>query len=55
MPAGNFDAYRLEITSADGGSDKKTLWVDKDTHKVVKASAVVAAMGGAVVTEELSE
>ena len=55
VPAGKFDAYRVEITSADGGSDKKTVWVAKDTHKVVKASAVVAAMGGAVVTEELSE
>jgi dienelactone hydrolase len=55
VPAGKFDAYRIEITSADGGSDKKTLWAAKDTHKVVKASAVVAAMGGAVVTEELSE
>src|ERR1035437_2573528 len=55
VPAGKFDAYRVEITSADGGSDKKTLWVSKDTHKVVKASAVVAAMGGAVVTQELSE
>jgi hypothetical protein len=29
--------------------------VSKDTHKVVKASAVVAAMGGAVVTQELTE
>ena len=55
VPAGKFDAYRIEITSADGGSDKKTLWVSTDTHKVVKVSAVVAAMGGAVVTQELSE
>ena len=55
VPAGKFDAYRVEISSADGGSDKKTVWVAKDTHKVVKASAVVAAMGGALVTEELSE
>jgi dipeptidyl aminopeptidase/acylaminoacyl peptidase len=55
VAAGKFDAYRIEITSADGGSDKKTLWVSKDTHKVVKVSAVLAAMGGAVLTEELSE
>jgi dipeptidyl aminopeptidase/acylaminoacyl peptidase len=52
VPAGTFDAYRLEITPTDG-ADKKTLWVDKDSRKVVKASAVVASMGGAVVTEEL--
>jgi dipeptidyl aminopeptidase/acylaminoacyl peptidase len=55
VPAGRFDAYRVEITSADGGSDKKTVWVAKDTHKLVKSSAVVAAMGGAVVTQELTE
>jgi len=55
VPAGKFDAYRIEITSADGGSDKKTVWVTRDTHKVVKGSAVVAAMGGAVVTQELTE
>jgi dipeptidyl aminopeptidase/acylaminoacyl peptidase len=55
VPAGKFEAYRVEIASADGGTDKKTIWVAKDTHKVVKGSAVVAAMGGAVVTQELSE
>jgi hypothetical protein len=53
VPAGKFDAFRVDITSADGGSDKKTVWVAKNTHKVVKASAVVAAMGAAVITEEL--
>jgi len=52
VPAGTFDAYRVEIAASDG-ADKKTLWVDKDSRKVVKASAVVASMGGAVVTEEL--
>jgi hypothetical protein len=55
VPAGTFDAYRVEISSADGGSDKKTIWVAKDSHKVVKASAVLASMGGAVMTEELTE
>jgi hypothetical protein len=55
VPAGKFDAYRVEITSADGGADKQTVWVAKDTHKVVKVSAVVASMGGAVVTQELTE
>jgi hypothetical protein len=55
VPAGKFEAYRVEIASADGGTDKKTIWVAKATHKVVKGSAVVAAMGGAVVTQELSE
>jgi hypothetical protein len=45
----------VDITSADGGADKKTLWVAQDSHKVVKVSAVSAAMGGAVITEELTE
>ena len=53
VPAGTFSAYRVEITSADGGTDKKTLWIAKDSHKVVKGSAVLASMGGAIVTQEL--
>jgi dipeptidyl aminopeptidase/acylaminoacyl peptidase len=55
VPAGKFDAFRVEITSADGGTDKKTIWVAKDSRKVVKSSAIIAAMGGAVMTQELSE
>jgi hypothetical protein len=50
VAAGTFNTYRVEIASADGSGDKKTLWVAKDSRKVVKASAVVAAMGGAVMT-----
>jgi uncharacterized protein YjdB len=53
VAAGTFDTFRVEIVAADGGGDKKTLWVAKDSRKVVKASAVVAAMGGAVLTQEL--
>ena len=48
-----FDAFRVELASADGGGDKETLWVAKDSLKVVKVSAVLASMGGAVLTEEL--
>ncbi len=55
VPAGTFQAYRVEIVSADGGSDKRTLWVAKDSHKVVKTSAVLASMGGATMTAELVE
>lgn len=53
VPAGTFDAFKVEITSADGGSDKQTLWIAKDSRKPVKMSAVLADMGGAVITEEL--
>jgi dipeptidyl aminopeptidase/acylaminoacyl peptidase len=53
VPAGTFDAYKVEITSADGGPDKETLWIARDSHKPVKESAVLASMGGAVLTQEL--
>ncbi len=53
VPAGTFDTYKVEISSADGGADKETLWVAKDSHKPVKESAVLASMGGAVLTQEL--
>ena len=55
VPAGTFDAYRMDVTSADGGSDTKTVWVDKESLRVVKVSAVAASMGGAKITEELTE
>ena len=55
VPAGTFDTYRVEISSADGDADKKTLWIAKDSHKVVKVKAVLASMGGAVLTQELSQ
>jgi dipeptidyl aminopeptidase/acylaminoacyl peptidase len=53
VPAGTFDVFIVEITSADGGADKETLWVARDSHKAVKESAVLASMGGAVLTQEL--
>ncbi len=55
VPAGTFDAWRVEVTSADGGADKKTLWIAKDSHKVLKVQAVLATMGGAVMTQELAD
>src|SRR5215469_8810725 len=53
VPAGTFDTLRVEISSADGGSDKRTVWIAKESRRVVKVSAVVASMGGAVMTQEL--
>ena len=53
VPAGTFNAYKVEISSADGGDDKETIWVARDSHKAVKESAVLASMGGAVMTQEL--
>jgi len=48
VPAGAFDAYKVEVSSADGGPDQETLWVDRDSHQAVKESAVLPSMGGAV-------
>lgn len=53
VPAGTFDAYRVELSSADGGADKTTLWIAKDSRKPVKMAAVMAQMGGATLTSEL--
>jgi dipeptidyl aminopeptidase/acylaminoacyl peptidase len=55
VPAGTFDAYKVEITSADGGADKGTLWVARDSRKPVKETMVLPAMGGAVLTQELTQ
>ncbi len=55
VPAGTFDSYKIEMTSADGGADKQTLWIAKDTRKPVKVAATLASMGGATLTMELLE
>jgi hypothetical protein len=51
--AGTFDSYRIEITSADGGNDKQTIWIAKDSRKPVKLEALLPSMGGATMTMEL--
>jgi dipeptidyl aminopeptidase/acylaminoacyl peptidase len=55
VPAGTFDAWKVEITSADGGTDKQTLWIDKQTSRPVKVVAALAEMGGALMTAELAQ
>jgi hypothetical protein len=52
-PAGKFDAYKVEVTSADGGNDNLTLWIAKDSRVPVKIATVLAAMGGATMTAEM--
>ena len=54
VPAGTFDTFKVEVTSADGGPDKATMWFAKDSRKLVKMSAVLAEMGGATMTSELA-
>ena len=53
VPAGTFDAYKVEIVSTDNEADKQTIWIAKDTRKVVKIAAVLPSLGGAVLTSEL--
>jgi hypothetical protein len=53
VPAGTFDAFKVELSSADGGPDKSTVWIAKDTRTPVKTSTVMVEMGGAVLTAEL--
>jgi dipeptidyl aminopeptidase/acylaminoacyl peptidase len=54
VPAGTFDAYKVEITSADDETDRQTVWIAKDTRQVVKISAVLPSFGGAILTSELT-
>ena len=55
VPAGKFDAYRIEIVSADNDADKQTIWIAKDSRKVVKITATLVNLGGAVLTSELTQ
>ncbi len=47
VPAGTFDAYKVEILAADNDADKQTVWIDKRSRKVLKISAVLPNLGGA--------
>jgi len=53
VPAGTFDAYKVELVAADDEADKQTVWIAKDTHRVLKISATLPSLGGAVLTSEL--
>ena len=55
VPAGTFDAYKVELTSADDESDKQIVWIAKDSSKVLKISAILPSLGGAKLTSELTK
>ena len=55
VPAGTFDAYKVEILAADNDADKQTVWIDKDSRKVLKISAVIPSLNGAILTSELMQ
>jgi dipeptidyl aminopeptidase/acylaminoacyl peptidase len=54
VPAGTFDAYKVEVQAADNEADKQTVWIDKASRKVLKISAVLPSLNGAVLTSELT-
>jgi dipeptidyl aminopeptidase/acylaminoacyl peptidase len=54
VPAGTFDAYKVEIVAADNEADKQTVWIDKASRKVLKISAVIPSLNGAILTSELT-
>jgi len=55
VPAGTFEAYKIEVADAEGGGGKTTVWVAKDTRQVLKLSAVLTQLNGAVLTAELTQ
>ncbi|MFZ0749385.1 MAG: alpha/beta fold hydrolase, partial [Pyrinomonadaceae bacterium] len=55
VPAGTFDAYKVEVTSADDEADKQIIWIAKDTNRVLKINANLVALGGAKLTSELTQ
>ena len=55
VPAGTFDAYKIEIVDSENDADKQTVWVAKDTRRVVKVTAVLTNFNGALLTSELTQ
>jgi len=53
VPAGSFDAFRVEVTNQDNSAEKVTYWIAKDTRSAVKIAATMPQMGGATLTAEL--
>ncbi len=53
VPAGTFQAWKVEVTSAEGEPGTTTLWIAQDSRKVVRTVADLPQMGGAVVRMEL--
>ena len=49
VPAGTFDSYKVDLTSADG-ADKGTVWIAKDSRIPVKSSGSQTVGRGTIVT-----
>ena len=53
VPAGTFEAYKVEIVDSANDADKQTVWIAKDSRKVLKITTVLLNFGGALLTSEL--
>ncbi len=54
VPAGTFDAFKVEVASIDG-PERATFWVAKKERKAVRMESVMPQMNGAILTAELSK
>lgn len=52
---GSTQAFKLELTSAEGGPEKTTLWIAQDSRKVLRVVSSLPQLGGATLTAELVE
>ena len=55
VPAGTFKAWKVDIKNADGAPGDQTVWVDSTSRRIVKITATLPEMGGAVATMELQK
>ena len=55
VPAGTFKAWKVEVKSAEGEPGEQTIWVDSTSRRIVKVSATLPEMGGAMATMELTK
>jgi dipeptidyl aminopeptidase/acylaminoacyl peptidase len=53
VPAGTFTTWKVEESSAAGDPGGSTIWIAKDSRKVVKITATLPSMGGATLVSEL--
>ena len=53
VPAGTFDCFRVELTSAEGGPERSTVWVSKKERQAVKLAMIMTELGGARLEAEL--
>jgi dipeptidyl aminopeptidase/acylaminoacyl peptidase len=53
VPAGSFEAFKVDVIDTENEADKQTIWIAKDSHKVVKVTATLPSLGGAILTSEL--